>query len=133
MEFNSLTIRNASVTKQLLSDCNGIRTHNHLVRKGTLNHLVKLASYWTVLWVLICTVHLILCCYHVTCTFQSESKFYSYLDVEELLAQNKRNIWSLSDCNRTRTHNHLVCKQTLNYLAERASRRQTSQIISNCN
>ena len=22
------------------SDCNGIRTHNHLVRKRTLNHLV---------------------------------------------------------------------------------------------
>ena len=26
-----------------LSDCNGIRTHNHLVRKRTLNHLAKLA------------------------------------------------------------------------------------------
>ena len=25
-----------------LSDCNGIWTHNHLVRKRTLNHLVKL-------------------------------------------------------------------------------------------
>ena len=27
-----------------LSDCNGIWTHNHLVRKRTLNHLVKLVS-----------------------------------------------------------------------------------------
>ena len=45
MEFNSLTIRNASVTKQLLSDYNGTRTHNHLVRKGTLDHLVKLVNY----------------------------------------------------------------------------------------
>ena len=26
-----------------LSDCNGIQTHNHLVRKRTLNHLAKLA------------------------------------------------------------------------------------------
>ena len=26
-----------------LSDSNGIRTHNHLVRKLTLNHLAKLA------------------------------------------------------------------------------------------
>ena len=26
-----------------LSDGNGIRTHNHLVRKRTLNHLAKLA------------------------------------------------------------------------------------------
>ena len=28
---------------RLLSDCNGTRTHNHLVRKRTLNYLVKLA------------------------------------------------------------------------------------------
>ena len=26
------------------SDCSGTRTHNHLVRKRTLNHLAKLAS-----------------------------------------------------------------------------------------
>ena len=25
---------------------------------------------------------------------------------------------SLSDCNKTQTHNHLVCKQTLNNLAK---------------
>ena len=27
-------------------------------------------------------------------------------------------IVNISDCNWTRTHNHLVCKQTLNYLAK---------------
>ena len=27
-----------------ISDCNGIRTHNHLIRKRTLNHLSKLAK-----------------------------------------------------------------------------------------
>ena len=27
-----------------ISDCNGIRTHNHLIRKRTLNHLAKLAK-----------------------------------------------------------------------------------------
>ena len=27
-----------------LSDCNGTRTHKHLVRNRTLNHLAKLAS-----------------------------------------------------------------------------------------
>ena len=27
-----------------ISDCNGTRTQNHLVRKGTLNHLAKLSS-----------------------------------------------------------------------------------------
>ena len=26
------------------SECNGTRTHNHLVRKRTLNHLAKLAK-----------------------------------------------------------------------------------------
>ena len=29
-----------------LSDCNGIGTHNHLVRKETLNDLVKLDYYF---------------------------------------------------------------------------------------
>ena len=33
-----------------LSDCNGIRTHNHLVRKRTSNHLAKLSKWlnWVV-------------------------------------------------------------------------------------
>ena len=30
--------------KRNLSDCNGIRTHNHLVRKQTVNHLAKLSG-----------------------------------------------------------------------------------------
>ena len=30
--------------RNLLSDCNWTRTHNHLVRKGILNHLTKPAS-----------------------------------------------------------------------------------------
>ena len=30
------------ITKPFLSDCNGTRTHNQLVRKRTLNHLAKL-------------------------------------------------------------------------------------------
>ena len=35
------------------SDCNGTRTHNHLVRKRTLHHLAKLAKWlsFVVLWV----------------------------------------------------------------------------------
>ena len=37
----------------ILSHRNGIRTHNHLVRKQTLNHLARLAYkwLWVVLWV----------------------------------------------------------------------------------
>ena len=35
----------ASLLGDLLTDCNGTRTHNHLVRKRTLNHLAKLAYF----------------------------------------------------------------------------------------
>ena len=42
----------------------------------------------------------------------------SCLNIKELLAQNRRNTWSLSDCNGTRTHNHLVCERTLYYLVK---------------
>ena len=73
---------------------------------------------WAVLWVLICTVHLTVCFYHVTYEFESESTLYSCLHVKELLARNRRDIWRLSDCNGTRTHNHLVRKRTLNHLAK---------------
>ena len=30
--------------RNIPSDCNGTRTHNHLIRKRTLNHLAELAS-----------------------------------------------------------------------------------------
>ena len=54
-------------------DSNWTRTHNHLVRKRTLNHLPKLAKNdWAVLWVIICTVYLTVCSCHVTYAFQSE-------------------------------------------------------------
>ena len=72
------------------------------------------------LWVLICTVHLTVYCYHVTYMFQSESKLYSCLNVKELLARNRRDIWSLSDSNGIWTHNHLVRKWTLNHLPKLA-------------
>ena len=59
----------------------------------------------------------IVCYYHVTYAFQSESTLYSCLNVEELFARNKRDIWSLSDSTEIRTHNNLIHKRTLNYLA----------------
>ena len=40
--------------------------------------------------------------------FQSESTLYSCLDVKELVAWNKHDIWSLSDRNGTQIHNHLA-------------------------
>ena len=58
--------------------------------------------------------------FHVRYAFQSESTLSSCLNVKELLAQNRRNIRSVIDCNGTRTHNHLVRKRTLNHLAKLA-------------
>ena len=40
------------------------------------------------------------------------------LNVKEFLAPNRHHIWGLSDSNEMRTHNHLVCKGTLNHLAK---------------
>ena len=58
------------------------------------------------------------CFDHVTYVFQSESALYSRLNVKELLERGRRKIWSLSDCNWTRTHNYLVRKRKLNHLAK---------------
>ena len=44
----------------------------------------------------------------------------SCLSAKEFLARNKFDIWKLSGCNETRTHNHLVCKRTLSHLAKLA-------------
>ena len=63
-------------------------------------------------------VRLTVCSYHVTHAFQNESTLYSCVNVKELLAQNRREIWSLSDCNWTRTLNHLARKRTLDHLAK---------------
>ena len=42
---------------------------------------------------------LTVCSCHVTYAFQNESTLYSCLNVKELLARSRCEIWSLSDCN----------------------------------
>ena len=61
------------------------------------------------------------CSSHVKYAFQSESALSSCLNVKKLPARSRREIRSLSDCNGTRTHNHLVHKRTLNHLVKLAS------------
>ena len=61
-----------------------------------------------------------LCSCHVTYAFQSESTLYSCLNVKELLARSRPEIWSLAGCSWARTHNHLVHKGTLKTLAKLA-------------
>ena len=63
-------------------------------------------------------VYFTLCFYHVMYALKSESTLYSCVNVKELLAWNRCNIWSLSDSNGIRTHKHLVHKQTLNHIAK---------------
>ena len=85
----------------ILSDSNGIRTYNHLVRKQALNHLAKLAKC------LSCVVSgLTVCYYHIT--FQSDFTLYSCLNVKELIAWKKRDFWSSSDRSGIRTHKQFV-------------------------
>ena len=52
---------------------------------------------WTALWVIISTFHLTVWYYHVTNPYQSESTFFSVLNSKELLARNRRVIWSFCD------------------------------------
>ena len=72
---------------------------------------------WALFWLLICIVHLTVSSCYVTYAFHSEYTL-QVANVKELLAQNRLEIWSLSDCNWTRTHYHLVRKRTLNHLAK---------------
>ena len=94
MSRNSLL--KTGVKSEVLSDCNRTQTHNHLLHKWTLDHLAKLAfiNDWAVLWVFISMVHLTVCSYHVMNAFQLESALYSCLNVKELLAWNRYEIWS---------------------------------------
>ena len=78
------------------------------------------------LWVLICTVHFIICTY-VTYAFQRDSTVYSCLYFNELFARNRRGIWSLSDCNVIWTHKHLVHNRTFNQTFS-----QTGQMTELC-
>ena len=61
---------------------------------------------------------LTVCSSHVTYAFQSESTLYSRLNVKEILARSRHEIWRSSDCNWDRTQNHLVLKRTFNHLAK---------------
>ena len=93
-------------------------THNYLVRKQTPNHLAKLAK-------LFCE-YLSVRCIWMYVIIMSRTSFrlnphsVVLLNVKKLLARSRRHIWSLSDSNVIRTHNHLVHKKTLNLLVKLA-------------
>ena len=57
-------------------------------------------------------------CMFLPCHYvlQTECTLFTSLNFKELLAWNRRDIWSLNDCSGTWTNNHLVRKRTLNHL-----------------
>ena len=98
-----------------LSDSNRIWTHNHLVRKQTLNHLAKLPNDWVVLWVLICIWLFVIIMSHMSFRVNLHS-IVAWMSVKALLETH--HIWSLSDGSGIQTHNHLVLKWILNHVAK---------------
>ena len=100
------------------SGCNWTRTHNHIVLKRTHNHLPQLTKDWAVFWVLICRVHLTTCSCHITYAVRSESTLYSCMNLKELLARRRREIYRWSGCNWTLTQNQKVLNGKLKHLAE---------------
>ena len=59
-------------------------------------------------------------CVFLSCYIRisSESTLRNWLNLKEFLARSRHDICRLSYCNEIRTHNHLVRKQTLNYLVK---------------
>ena len=79
-----------------------VPAENKAKHLSTVNHTIKTIHHHQTSSV---------CYYHVAYAFQSESTLYICLHVKDLLARSMRKIWSLSDCNWTQTHNHLVHKR----------------------
>ena len=101
-----------------LSDSNVIQNHNYLVRKQPFSQADQM---------------IVLCCEYLSVrriwlyvTIMSRTSFrvnphsMVCLNVKERFSSSRRHIWSLSDSSKIRTHNHLVCKRTINHLAKLA-------------
>ena len=101
-----------------LSECNGSRTHNHLVRQRTLNNLAKLKKWlnWIVCTYLYGSFDCVFFSFQVRISEWIAIHFC--LNIKELHSQKSHDIWCLCECNGMRTHNHLVCQWILNHFAK---------------
>ena len=63
-------------------------------------------------------MHFTECSPPVMYVFQLEATLYICRNVKEILAQNRRDIYSLSDCNETQTLDQLVPKWILSHVAK---------------
>ena len=82
--------------------------------------LLRVVTFWPTFDIQI-DMTLTVCFYHVMYIVWSQSTLYSCVNVKEVLAQNRRNIWCLSDCNGTQTQNYVLCKQTLKVFVHKLS------------
>ena len=102
-----------------LTGCNAIRARNHLLNKETFIHLAKLVEWLSYVVSTYLGITIELRSYHVTHKFLAEFTLYCCLNFKELSANNRHNIWKLSNWNRTRTH-YLVCRRNPKHLAKLA-------------
>ena len=91
-ECQDLIGRNKNDTWNL-SDCNGIRTHKHLVLKETLYHLAKLTKWLS--WIVSKYLYGASDCMSLSCdyAYQNESTLCICLDLKKLLVQT----WAISE------------------------------------
>ena len=120
IKFTRLIPGNVCVQAEGISDSNWTRTQNHLVREPTFNHLAKLAKWLSC--VLSTCLYGAFDCMFLSCHVRILEWIHTlYLaECQGFLVRSRREIWRISDCNWTRTLNHLVHKRTLNHLAELA-------------
>ena len=114
LDYNSNTVHLTTTKLGTIRNNSFLKTATRLEPR-TIKFVNEQSTIWpnwpndrAVFWELICTVHLAVCSCHITYAFQSVFTLYSCLNVKELPAQSRREIWSISDCNWTRTRNNGV-------------------------
>ena len=100
-----------------LSSRNEIPTHNHLIRKRKLDHLPKLAKWLSCLLSFYMYGAFIIMS---RMSLRNNPLSIVCLNPKEPLPRSRRQIWSLNDSSKIRSHNYLVCKRTLNHVAKLA-------------
>ena len=91
-----------------------LRVRETQLKIFTLMNAVKVGIPWNE-----CLRNIVaVCYYHLTYVFHCESTLYSCLNVKDVIAQNRCNIYNLSDSNGIRTHSHWARKRTLKNLAK---------------
>ena len=117
--------------KDFFSKCDQIwsilRICSHLLKKSLMGNFIFCAVVFKEFTLLVSqfwysfsnekqlVLDLLYNCVFLSCHIHrlSESTICNYLNVKELLAQNRRDIWNLNDWNETQNHNHFFCKRSL--------------------